>query len=273
MPQQLDVAKEFSEIRQMYSEDPSQATIKVLLTGEPKTGKTYLLRTAPKPVLVHSFDPGGTKVLRPWIDKGEVIVDTRWEQSSLSNWQNWNNWRREFRRLKAAGIFDHIGTYAIDSFTTFADSVMDAVMKGSDKKPTWKGGQYHDQKRLIRQYINEIKHLPCNVVLTGHLKNENAYDEDAPAQWRLRAPGDLTSVIPMLFDEVYLLEARPQGRKTRYQLKVSAAGTYQAGSRLLREKAAEKNTFEPDLKAIMREAGLPTEDKPFFYEPEEPTNG
>src|SRR4030042_964756 len=74
-----DAQQELQKVRDYYKGDPLQKRFSALITGETNAGKTYILRTARKPIHIDSFDPGGTKCLRDLIVSGDVVADTRWE--------------------------------------------------------------------------------------------------------------------------------------------------------------------------------------------------
>ncbi len=74
----LEVKRLASEVKELYGNDTRQDSFNLLLCGDSGAGKTFLASTCRKPVHIDSFDPGGTKHLKQWIDRGEIIVDTRY---------------------------------------------------------------------------------------------------------------------------------------------------------------------------------------------------
>ncbi len=74
-----DKQDELKKVKEYYEGDHLQKRFSALITGETNTGKTFLLRTARKPIHIDSFDPGGTKCLEAYIRKGDIVVDTRFE--------------------------------------------------------------------------------------------------------------------------------------------------------------------------------------------------
>ena len=62
--ERLDVKAEAEKLKQMYEDDPRTHSYNAIVYGDLGTGKTMSLRTARRPLWVHSFDPGGTEVLR-----------------------------------------------------------------------------------------------------------------------------------------------------------------------------------------------------------------
>ena len=74
-----DKLAELKRVTDYYAGDSLQKRFSAIISGETNSGKTYLLRTARMPVHIDSFDPGGTKCLQPWIDRGQIVADTTWE--------------------------------------------------------------------------------------------------------------------------------------------------------------------------------------------------
>ena len=79
MTAELKAKRTFADISKMYSEDKAQEKLNALVLGTYGSGKTTLAATCPSPVLIHSFDPGGTKGLKAEIEAGKIFVDTRFE--------------------------------------------------------------------------------------------------------------------------------------------------------------------------------------------------
>ena len=199
----LDVRQEAEKLRQMYEEDPRQSTFNLLLLGESGTGKTYLVRTARRPVHIDSFDPGGTKCLRDLIKSGDIIADTRWEDEDFSDPKVFQKWEDTFKHRLRNGYFEAFGTYAIDSATSWAGAILGKYLKkeGSDPSavPTYQK-HYHYQKFDLKKYIRNMLTLPCDVVMTGHLKIlEDPIN--GKHRYRFLTTGDGMITIPLLFDE------------------------------------------------------------------------
>ncbi|MCK5604590.1 hypothetical protein KAR91_22065, partial [Candidatus Pacearchaeota archaeon] len=97
-PSRLDINVELDKLKKMYDEDSSQESFNLLLLGESGTGKTITASTGRGPILIDSFDPGGTKGLDPEIKSGKVFVDTRWEREDPKNPTAFTVWEKEFDR-------------------------------------------------------------------------------------------------------------------------------------------------------------------------------
>jgi len=259
----LDVQKRFADIRQQYKSDPKTDTFNALICGEMGTGKTHLLKTCRKPVLLHAFDPGGEKTLREEIAKGEVIVQTFSPDDPFRPWA-YQEWVQEMNQLLREGVFEHIGTYALDSSTMWAEYILNWLVAKRGKAGTTPEGKtdYMPQKTEIRNWITKILGLPCDCIVTGHL--EPTEDQvTGRVTYRYATTGKGTIVIPAQFDEVYVAEAEDTSKGVKYKLRTAGAGRYAARSRLA--SGGKLETFEaPNIKEILKKVGYPYGDKPLF---------
>lgn len=261
--QTLDIKKHIDELKTMYKEEAKSGKFNMLLLGETGAGKTYLMRTARKPVHIDSFDPGGTRGLREWIEKGEIIVDTRWEKDSRLKPKMYAEWKRVMSTRERIGYFNHLGTYVIDSATTWAESIMNwllaqAGIAGEIPRFT---KDYQPQKFQIRNYLSELLKLPCDFILTGHLK----FDADNDAKdlkYRMLTTGDGVTIIPLMFDEIYVAYTKQSSSGLEYSLITKNVGQYIGRTRIGGDKF---DTYEkPDVKYLLKKAGLPSDDKPLL---------
>ncbi len=261
----LDIQAEVSKIQKMYSEDESQKKFNLLLLGESGWGKTFSLRTAPKPVHIDSFDPGGTLCLREWIKKGEIIADTRFENEDPLNPSAYNEWYKEFDERYDGGYFDAFGTYCLDSSTSWDAALLSALLMKKGADPTAVPNyttHYHYEKLELRAYIRKMMNLPCNFILTGHLIAKEDQMRGT-LQWRYLTRGDGAVILPTLFSEIYTAVTKETSEGVNYKFLTDNIDSYPARSRLKADGLLE--TYEePDLKAILGKAGLPNEDKPLF---------
>lgn len=258
----LDVKEEVSKLRQMYKDDPKQDSFNLLLLGESGSGKTFLLRTARKPVHIDSFDPGGTKSLRDLIISGDVIPDTSFENDDPFNPKVFEQWKAKFEDRKRNGYFDAMGTYVIDSATTWSDAIMNYILRKAGhagEAPRW-AHDYVPQKVEIRNALAKCLDLPCDFVLTGHLKLVE--DPTEGYIFRFMTTGQGMVTIPLMFDEIWTTVANTKGSGTEYKLLIESQGIRLARSRIAGGKKELKGNQEPDIKRILKLAGLPSEDKP-----------
>jgi len=257
-----EIQKHALSVRAYYNEQPFADKINILNVGKPGTGKTGLLITAPKPVLEHSFDRGGTKtaMLKSFIERGEIICDTRFEQDSWKDPKAFRLWETVINDLQKIGFFDALGTYCLDSATTFAESMMYAIIKTGGKKNISRIGQlpelqdYHAQQYIMVDYLNVLMSLPCHVIVNGHLtfiKDEVT----GGINTGILLAGKASDKVPLVFDEKYI--SRIHNKK--FVLQTRSDGYYHAETRV------GGLTFSPfeeqNLYKLLEKAGLPFADK------------
>lgn len=279
----LDIKAEIARVRKFYEEDERQKGFNLLLLGEMGTGKTFILRTARLPVWIDSFDPGGTKCLRKWIDKGWIVADTQYEGEDPFEPTVYKLWRSNFKKRYSAGFFDELGTYCIDSSTMYSAAVMNWQLSGGDDIDITKGSKldraglaprftkdYTPQKIEMQNYISKCLNVPCDFILTGHLQmKEKKIGERKDGEvimdikFRYMATGQAAVFIPLKFDEVYVALSEEASGGPKRKLLLDSTGEYLARSRLKADGLLD--TYEePDIKKILRKVGMDRRDKPLF---------
>jgi hypothetical protein len=134
------------------------------------------------------------------------------------------------------------------------------------------------QKVHMVNYIKKLMRLPCDFILTGHLKENRkiTYVDTKTGvareevNYRFHTTGQAVMTIPLLFDEIYVLigeDSRTSGNPKRKML-IDSLGTYVARSRLKMDGKLDA-VEELDIKKLLKKAGLKWEDKP----PLERSNG
>jgi len=271
-----DAKSELARVTKYYNGDPLQKRFSAIVTGETNSGKTYLLRTARFPIHIDSFDPGGTKCLGDLIrseknPNGQIVVDSTWENEDPFNPKCYEEWKKTTEIRMQTHYFDMFGTYVIDSLTTFAKAVMNAQLKtqGRPASTPQHRHDYNPQKNEIENYIRKLMNLPCDFILTGHLKeNEELLSIDASTgirrtntEYRLYITGQAVITIPLLFDEIYVLTG--SGNPPKREMLIDSLGKYMARSRL-KQGGKLLATEPPDIKALLKKAGLSWTDKPLL---------
>jgi len=275
-----DYRKEIERVKKYYDSDPLQKRFSALITGESGSGKTFLLRTARFPVHIDSFDPGGTKCLRPWIESGDIIADTQWENEDPYDPSVFKEWMRATDIRIESNYFNAFGTYTLDSMSTFGDAAMnfqlgDPITKSGGKEGKSRAGEvpmyrrdYNPQKIHIINRIKKLMTLPCDIFVMGHLKTVEeiiGQTKDGEAikrlTYRLLVTGQAVVTVPLQFDELYVLIGKEGSSGLTRRLVVEAQGRYVARSRLKSDGKLEAEE-EPDIKALLRKIGLKWEDKP-----------
>ena len=269
----LDIRKEVSELQSMYSERESRRLLSALILGGSGSGKTRFSCTGRRPIHIDSFDPDGTKTVSNWIKEGWVIADTRFEDSGFPLWD------QVFEERLKSGYFNHIGTYVLDSFTTFSDAVMATVLSGlvrkADRGGTTKASKintellripqendYPLQMNILMNALNSengILRLPCDVIVIGHLEDKKN-KQGAVIARGLYCTGKLMTRIPRLFQEIYVCETEETSKGINWIVKTQPEGLGEARTRMGSEgKLSFKES--PDLMAIMRKCGLDPQHK------------
>jgi len=263
--EQIDEARnEAKRLADLYANDPRQKSFNALVLGEMGTGKTFFLRTARKPVHVDSFDPGGTKSVRDEVGRHEIIVDSSYESEDRLKPFAYQQWKTDFDHRRKSGYFDFIGTYVIDSSTTWAEAIMNRLLQkaGIPGEAPRFTKDYTPQKIEIFNMLRWCLDLPCDFILTGHLEQyENA--EDKSIRYRYMTTGKGAIIIPTLFDEIYIMTPKETSGGVKYRMLTKNTGTYTARSRLAKNGLLE--TYEePDIKGILKKAGVDSSDKPLL---------
>ena len=267
-----DYTNELQKVRDYYEGDPLQKRFSALVTGETNSGKTYLLRTARKPIHIDSFDPGGTKCLRDLIEKGDVIADTQWENEDPFDPTVFAKWMKTTATRLTIGYFEHFGTYCLDSATTWGQVVMNYQLAGAGRaaEVPQHRRDYNPQKVLMANYIRKLMRLTCDFILTGHLREiEEVLRIDSKTgivtkdiKYRFFTTGDAVMTVPLLFDELYVIVGEDgRGQEPKRKMLVDSLGKYIARSRL-KQKGLLNATEPPDIKGILKKIGLNWSDKP-----------
>lgn len=255
----LDIKKTLEDIRASYANDPVVGTRNFLLMGDFGTGKSVALSTLPKPVLIHTFDPGAmsSELIQPLIKSGEVLIE-RFEDEDAKKPTQFARFDRRMDELFAGGMFSSgaIKSYAIDSITTMADSVMNMIAgKAGRAGQVPQLQDYQVQQVILRDVIRRCTSFPLHFAATGHIKSDK--DEiTGRVITSLLVSGKLDVKIPLLFDEVYVTVTNATSKGAEYSLLTSSEGFYKARTRMgagkfeLREK--------PDLTYLLRKAGVLT---------------
>lgn len=271
----MDINAEVAKLQSSYLDSAQQQKLNIMLTGESGTGKTFLAATCPKPVHIDSFDPGGSKGLIDFIQRGEIVVDSRYELEDPMKPMAFMDWKRETDARIKGGYFDKFATYMLDSSTMFAAAIMNDILKkaGIPGQAPRFTHDYVPQKVEIQNWLKKILMLPCHVIVTGHLE---MYDDavDKTVKFRYMTTGKGAITLPLLFDEQWVMEPKKSSNGVDYRILTKSTGTYSARSRLARaglidqyENVTMKLGDNPNLvgfKAILKKAGKFYEDKPLF---------
>jgi len=260
----LEIMKTVKELQDAYASDPRQKSFNALILGESGSGKSFLIRTARKPVHIDSFDPGGTKALRDLIDAGEIIADVRWEAEDPSDPSVFREWKKVMKNRIKTGYFDYFSTYIIDSATTWSESIMNNILRIAGlagNPPRW-SHDYLPQKTEIRNWIRICLDLSCDFLMTGHLEGLKD-DVSGGMSYRFMTTGKGVVTLPLLFDEIWVMDPKETSAGVEFRILTQSTGRHLARSRLARGGLLD--TYEKaDIKAILKKVGISHKNKKLF---------
>lgn len=260
----LDARLENERLRKLYLEDENRDKYNLLLLGDKGTGKTFIARTARKPVYIDSFDPEGTLCLREYKRNGDILAETKYEKEDPLNPAAFEQWARDFEEKCKSNYFSNFGTYMLDSTTAWSEAIMNTILKKDGRAGTAPlfTKDYNPQKVMIHNALKRVLNLPCDVIVTGHLE---AVKDDVigNVEYRFLTTGKGTVIIPLMFTEVWVADTNQSSKGVDYRIITQRTGKYMASSRL---SAGKLETYEPsDLKAILKKCGLDIKDKPSLF--------
>lgn len=217
--------EQFQILRENYEISKRTKYFRGFIYGRVKTGKTVALTTLPRPILIHSFDPGGLDSIREIIDEpnSEIYpVEFDINNTKLGERHNYSNlepadvytlWKDEFEFMRRERLFEHFASYVIDSATTFFSAMTDYIVatapipRGSadrllDVDPIQ--SDYKLIKTLAIGVAGNILALPCHFIMTGH-KIEKDEGEGRFTETIALTPATRASILP-LFSEIYIAD-------------------------------------------------------------------
>jgi len=254
--------KRLEAINRFQKETQTANKINVLLLGESGSGKSYLSTTARKPVLIDSFDKGTARGLRQWIEKGEIVVDSRWEMENPFKPAVYKEWEKETEGRLKDNFYHNFGTYYLDSLTSFSDALMNAILAkdGIAGKPPRFTKDYVPQKVAINNALNQLLNLPCDVIVTAHLE---VIRDEISGQFirRLMTTGKGVVTVPLLFDEIWVMQTKETSKGIERRILLESTGRDLARSRLAACGKLEP-LEEPNIERLLKKAGITTETKP-----------
>jgi hypothetical protein len=221
-----DLIKELRALRELTGTELERG-FNCLLLGNVGSGKSPMIgltlsSTPEKPIVVDSFDPDGwnNPLFKEAKDSGRLIVDTRWERSKETGTavdptkipSMYKSFEQEFLRRRSVGFFDSIGTYVIDSFTNYSDSMVAYIgQKNSRPEGKLEIQDWQIISNMIRDTIKMCCSYKCNFILTAHTVAEK--DEGTGKLLaRLHTQPSLQVRVPSLFSEIYILQAKESSK-------------------------------------------------------------
>ena len=244
-------------------EESTWNTFSALVMGAYGSGKTSLFRTARLPVLLDSFDPKGTVVLEDMEREGKIIIRRFWDEDS-SRPSQYIRWRRLWEEDLRTGTLEKFGTYGIDSITTFIEALTNyiAAMKQRDSNIPIER-DYSIIYNHVRDVVKKSSSAGCDFIITAHIAMDR---DEISGEYivELDTYKRLKTRLPILFSEKYVVDRRiGKDGKPKVVLLTGPQGKYRGSTQLGKDGKFEIEE-EPDIKSLLRKAGLPDSDKPLL---------
>lgn len=209
------------------------------------------------------------------IKRGEVIADNRYEVDSPNRPTAYLQFNERFAKLQRAKVFNEVGTMALDSTTTFSQSLLWQILKKEDRQLPGMTEKSDFAKVAMRppdwgtflsvfiMWTRGICTLPCHTVILGHLGRE----VDSVTQRQIKTilvAGQSKDQMAILTPEFYVLEtSRTGGGEVTRKLLTQHFGDYRATTRIGRKEQGNFAAEEvADIRALLKKAKLNYEDKP-----------
>jgi len=229
-----NVKEELQNVQEMYSKRSQNQYVNFLGVGDYGTGKTFSLQTMPKPVLIHSFDPGGTDAIGWLIDDPEepIHAETQFEANDAENPVAYREWDNRFQDLYKSDFFEGIETFVLDSLTNFGEAIMREQLKKAGRvgQPP-RQRDYQIQMLTLQDDVGMMVDVPCHFFMTAHIdlrKDQvSGKMETAPM-----VTGKLKTKLPSLFNEIWVYTTSQSSSGTQYSVRLAPDGYYKARSRL-----------------------------------------
>jgi hypothetical protein len=233
--------------------------LKMLIYGEPKTGKSHFCGTYTKgPVYVYTFDEGGAKTYRKMPHSDKIMV-AQYMEPDRNKAASWKDFIKDLQQAGKDGFFEQAqadnALVVFESTTTMADAIMRLVIYKNHKsifdadsiphqatQPQWGSGV-----RIMQEFINTVTTLPCAVAVTAHTRTE----KDEVSGKLIGFPTTVGKTYgpqqAMHFDDLIYI-AMSAGRHT-FHLK--GTGIYQAGTRTILPKSVVDLTMDDMFNAYI----------------------
>lgn len=264
----LDIKKRLEEITALYDSSGLLDTFNAMILGTKGCGKTTVWATARRPIIAAMFDPGGAKSIRSEISKGGIHIMS-YEGESWKRPREYAQWEVDYMKLETDGVFNQIGTYVIDSASTWIQAMMNCIVskqmtERKKDRPNFLPaiGDYNVALYTMIDIIKRISNQSCDFILTGHMVKEVDHLTGGFVM-TLKAFPCFQIDMPLLFDEFYIMAdngvANDQGGIIN-QLLTGKKGIREASTRI--GAGGKFDLYEkPNIKSLLKKAGLPFQDK------------
>lgn len=253
-----------SEMRDKYSIDESY--FRGMIIGDKGIGKTELLKTMVKPVFHDCWDNAGEQTLLEDVKGKAKLPDWLYPRTQFqrNTAQDFRDWVGAITEDAKAGIFNEVGTYVLDSLTTWGDGLQSVVLEDA-RNASEKHGEnmeLQDWGLFLQKatfYLKKLITLPCHVVILGHIQEDRDMVTGRIIN-NIMIPGQTSQRSPIWMSEMYYMllssdKKDAKGRPERFLLTGNDT-KYKASTRLGRGGKFDLHE-KPDIKYLLKKAGLP----------------
>ena len=236
--------------------DPGER-IKALAFGRFKVGKTFGAATWPRPNFM-DFDKGIATLLNPeFVKKHGYKKDVEYEQFYEKNVDKngvvrghnaFDDACRYFDKWMGPGLRDQFDTWVIDSATSLSQVAMNkgivllggtglAIASKTHAQAVNTGvvypkmQDYGVERDMVTRFIRMLLNTDKNVLVLAHEKELTDEQGNLKATVPLLT-GKGVEEIPIMFDEVWNIQRRPQGTEVNTLIITKQTTTMKVGSRL-----------------------------------------
>lgn len=199
----------------------SDDKIKVFVYGDSGTGKTVLAAGFPGPIKYIDFEGKVNSAANFYRNKLEILKNIEVVQfkqhRDLAILNSYTAIGKEIENEVKAGKMKY-KTIVFDSITEFSQLLLrDIILRNPTvKRPHADINAMSDYQLLghyLRQALQGLLQLDCNIVVIGHLETEKDETTGAIACKPLLA-GKNAAMIPRMFEEVYVSKVTDKGEYT-----------------------------------------------------------
>lgn len=261
----LNVKEKISDIEKRYKElMGEQTSFSMLLMGIYGAGKTRCSCTGRLPILVDVFDPRGTVIfhtdpfLKQLLGQRKIVLRPFWKEDSKHP-SEFDRWQKVWEEDCKNGFLSMFGTYVLDSGTTWIESMTNYIRVKKARGDNLQVQDYIPMYNLIMDVMRISSSQGCDFIYTAHLlpiQDEVTGEVKAEIDTYKR----LRSKIPKMFSEKYVVKKEKTSQGINHKLLLHSTGMYEASSQLM-AAGNIPNKIDPDIKNLLRMAGLRTDDK------------
>jgi hypothetical protein len=226
--------------------------LKVCSVGIPGSGKSVFGTTFPMPGFVFDF---GTQILT------YRSLDFDYEQYTQDN-KGWLKFERDLIKVKSGKMFEEnrgekgqYTTVICDDLTGMGMIAMEQALALDPKRsqtsgPLW-NVHYQMQRNLMEGKLKQIYDLSANVLLIMHSNIIQDTETGAIVKIEPLLVGQLSTLIPGMFDEVYYHITKRESGETKWYIQTIPIGFNNGRSRLSGKQRILPDLLPNDFQEIM----------------------